>query len=88
MGVGSGKWLTASIQEAAHVASEGSWLDRCKAVVLVLPQWWEDVLREVNWSWKGGVHLGQYSSEAGMTNSWSAPGSASLESPTELGGCD
>ena len=54
MGVGSEMCLTASLQEAAHAASEGSWLDGYKAVVLVLPQWWEDVLREVNWSWKGG----------------------------------
>ena len=54
MGVGSGMCLTASLQEAAHAASEESWLDSFKTVVVVLPQWWEDVLREINWSWKGG----------------------------------
>ena len=35
-----------------------------------------------------GVYLGQYSSEAGTTTSWSAPGSMSLESAPELGGHD
>ena len=34
------------------------------------------------------VHLGQCSSEVGVTISWSAPGSASLVSATELGGHD
>ena len=57
MGVGSGMCLTASLQEAAHTASEGSWLDSCIAVVLVLPQW-EDILREVNLVLEGwGVTL-------------------------------
>ena len=35
---------------------------------------------------EGCEHLGGYSSEAGATISWCAPGSASLESITELGG--
>ena len=35
---------------------------------------------------EGCEHLGGYSSEAGATISWCAPGSASLESVTELGG--
>ena len=87
MGVGSGMCLTASLLEAAHAALEGSWLDSCKAVILVLPQWWEDMLGEVNWSWKG-LHLGQYFSEAGAITSWSVPGLASLESATELEGHD
>ena len=54
MGVGSGICPTASLQEAAHAALEGSWLDHCKAVVLVLPQWWDDMAREVIWSLEGG----------------------------------
>ena len=36
---------------------------------------------------KGCEHLGEYSSEVGTAISWCAPGSASLESITELGGC-
>ena len=37
----------------------GNCVDSCKAVVLVLPQWWEDVLRQVYWSYKGvGIILG------------------------------
>ena len=77
----------------------GNCVDNFKAVVLGLPQWWEDVFREIYWSWKGvGItlgsklvlegceHLGEYSSEAGATISWCAPGLASLESITELGG--
>ena len=48
MGVGSRMCRTAPLQEAVHTTSEGSLLDSCKAVVLVLPQWWEDMLREVN----------------------------------------
>ena len=35
---------------------------------------------------EGCEHLGQYSSEAGMTINWCAPGLASLKSATELGG--
>ena len=54
----------------------------------------------VNWSLKGVEitldsrlvlegceHLGGYSSEAGTTISWCAPGSVNLRSVTELGGC-
>ena len=76
---------TASPQEAAHAALEDSWLDSCKVVVLVLPQWWKDIKSGPG---RVGVHLGQYSSEVGMTSIWSAPGSANLESATGLGGCD
>ena len=37
----------------------GVTVDSWKAVVLVLPQWWKDILREVYWSWKGvGITLG------------------------------
>ena len=34
-----------------------------------------------------GTGIVQYSSEVGVTISWCAPGSVSLESVTELGGC-
>ena len=103
----------ASLMELSMQHHGGNCVDSFKAVVLVLPQWWEDILREVYCSWKGvgitlgsklvlegcGVtlgsrlvlegceHLGGYSSEMGMTISWWAPGSASLQSITELGGC-
>ena len=102
----------ASLMELSMQLHGGNCVDSFKAVVLVLPQWWEDALREIYWSWKGvgitlgsklilegcGVtldsrlvlkgceHLGGYSSEVGMTISWWAPGLASLESITELGG--
>ena len=91
---------TASLMELSVCSFMGdSCVDSCKAVVLGLPQWWEDMLREIYWSWKGvGItldsrlvlegceHLGGYSSYVGATISWCAPGLASLESITELGG--
>ena len=37
----------------------GNCVNSFKAVVLGLPQWWEDVLREIYWSCKGvGITLG------------------------------
>ena len=100
---GSAVSPTASLMRLSMQLHGGSCVDSFRAVVLGLPQWWEDVLRKVYWSWKGvgvtldsklvlegcGVtsdsrlvlegceHLGGYSSEAGMTISWSAPGSES-----------
>ena len=53
MGAGSGMSPTASLMKLHIQLQGGSCVDSCEAVVLVLPQWWEDVLREVNWSWKG-----------------------------------
>ena len=96
---GSAVSPTASLMKLSMQLHWGNCVDSFKAVVLVLPQWWEDVLREVYWSWKGvGItldsrlvlegceHLGENSSKAGATISWCAPGSANLESITELGG--
>ena len=107
---GSAVSPVASFMELFMQLHGGNCVDSFKAVVLVLPQWWEDLLREVYWFWKGvGITLGSklvlegcgvtldsrlvlegcehligYSSEAGI--SWWAPGSANLESITELGG--
>ena len=96
---GSAVSPTASLMELSMQLHGGNCADSFKAVVLGLPQWWEDVLREIYWSWKGvGItfdsrlvlegceHLSGYSSGAGTTISWCAPGSVSLESITELGG--
>ena len=52
MGVDHRMSLTASLVKV-HLQLQGSCVDSCKAVVLVLPQWWEDMLKEVNWCWKG-----------------------------------
>ena len=97
---GSAVSSTTLLMELSMQLHGGNCVDSFKVVVLVLPQWWEDVLREIYWSWKGvGItldsrlalegcdHLGGYSSEAGMTISWCAPGLVSLESITKLGGC-
>ena len=54
MGVGHEMSLPVSLMKLHLQLQGGSCVDSCKAVVLVLPQWWEDMLREVNWSWKGG----------------------------------
>ena len=99
MGACCGMSPAASLMKLHIQLHGGNCVDSHKAVVLVLPQWWKDVLRQVYWSCKGvGItldselvleaceHLGQYSSEAGVTISWCAPGSVSLESATELGG--
>ena len=66
--------FTASLMELSMQLYGGNCVDSFKAVVLVLPQWWEDILREIYWSWKGvgitlvsklvlegcGDHLGQW----------------------------
>ena len=100
MADGSAVSSTASLMELSMQFHGGNCVDSFKARVLGLPQWWEDVLREIYWSWKGvGItldsrlvlegceHLGGYSSGTDTTISWCAPGSVSLESVTELGGC-
>ena len=49
----------ASLMELSMQLHGGNCVDSFKAVVFVWPQWWEDVLREVHWSWKGvGITLG------------------------------
>ena len=56
---GSAVSPTTSLMELSMQLHGGSCVDSFKAVVLVLPQWWEDVLREIYWSWKGvGITLG------------------------------
>ena len=59
MGDGSVMSPAASLMKLPMQLRGGSCVDSCKAVVLVLPQWWEDMLREVYWSCKGmGITLG------------------------------
>ena len=59
MGVGSAMSPPASLMRLRMQLHGGNCVDGFKAVVLVLPQWWEDMLREVYWSWKGvGIILG------------------------------
>ena len=48
---------TASLMELSMQLHWGNCVDSFKAVVLGLPQWWEDMLREIYWSWKGAVSL-------------------------------
>ena len=56
---GSAVSPAASLMELSMQLHGGNCVDSFKAVVLVLPQWWEDILREVYWSWKGvGITLG------------------------------
>ena len=50
---GSAVSSTASLMELSMQLHGGNCVDSFKAVVLGLPQWWEDVLREMYWSWKG-----------------------------------
>ena len=50
---GSAVSPAASLMELFMQLHGGNCVDSFKAVVLVLPQQWEDVLREVYWSWKG-----------------------------------
>ena len=55
---GSAVSFTASLMELSMQLHGGNCVDSFKAVVLGLPQWWEDVLREIYWSWKGvGITL-------------------------------
>ena len=69
---GSGVSPTASLMELSMQLHGGSCVDSFKAVVLVLPQWWEDVLREIYWSWKD---VG-----SPWTVGWSWKGVSTLES--------
>ena len=56
---GSAVSPTASLMELVMQLHGGGCVDSFKAVVLGMPQWWEDVLRKVYWSWKGvGITLG------------------------------
>ena len=56
---GSAVSPTTSLMELFMQLHGGNCVDSFKAVVLGLPQWWEDVLREIHWSWKGvGITLG------------------------------
>ena len=70
---GSAVSSAASLMELSMQLHGGNCVDSFKAVVLVLPQWWEDILREVYWSWKGvGITLGSklvlhFKSEARQT---------------------
>ena len=58
MGVGSGMCLTASLQEDAHAASEGSWLDSSKAVGVHLGQCSSEAGAIISWSVPGSVGFG------------------------------
>ena len=56
---GSAVSPAASLMELSMQLHVGNCVDSFKAVVLVLPQRWEDVFREVYWSCKGvGITLG------------------------------
>ena len=56
---GSAVSPTASLMEQSMQLHGGSCVDSFKAVVLVLSQWWEDILKDIYWSWKGvGITLG------------------------------
>ena len=56
---GSAVSPTASLMELLVQLHGGYCVDSFKAVVLGLPQWWEDVLREIYQSWRGvGITLG------------------------------
>ena len=63
----------------------GNCVDSFKAVVLGLPQWWENMLREIYWSWKGvGIMLGSKLVLEGCVGSpwtvgWSWKGVSTLE---------
>ena len=56
---GSAVSSTTSLMELSMQLHGGNCVDSFRVVVLVLPQWWEDVLRGIYWSWKGvGITLG------------------------------
>ena len=56
---GSAVSPTTSLMELFMQLHWGNCVDSFKAVVFSLPQWWEDMLREIYWSWKGvGITLG------------------------------
>ena len=48
MRVGNGMSPTASLMKLYMQLQGGNCVDSSEAVVLDLPQWWKDVLREVN----------------------------------------
>ena len=83
---GSAVSPTASLMELSMQLHGGNCVDSFKAVVLGLPQWWEDVLREIYWSWKGvGITLGSKLVLEGCVGSpwtvgWSWKGVSTLES--------
>ena len=83
---GSAVSPTASLMELSMQLHGGNCADSFKAVVLGLPQWWEDVLREIYWSWKGvGITLGSKLVLEGCVGSpwtvgWSWKGVSTLES--------
>ena len=82
---GSAVSSTASLMELSMQLHGGNCVDSFKAVVLGLPQWWEDVLREIYWSWKGvGITLGSKLVLEGCVGSpwtvdWSWKGVSTLE---------
>ena len=47
MGACSGMSPTASLMKLHIQLQGGGCVDSCKAVVLILPQWWKDMLRQV-----------------------------------------
>ena len=56
---GSALSSATSLMELSVQLHGGSCVDSFKAVVLGLPQWWEDMLRERYWSWEDvGITLG------------------------------
>ena len=82
---GSAVSPTASLIELFMQLHGGNCVDSFKAVVLGLPQWWEDMLREIYWSWKGvGITLGSKLVLDGCVGSpwtvgWSWKGVSTLE---------
>ena len=68
---------TTSLMELSMQLHGGGCVDSFKAIVLVLPQWWEDVLREIYWSWKGvEITLGSklVLEGVGSLGQWAGPG--------------
>ena len=82
---GSAVSPTASLMELLVQLHGGYCVDSFKAVVLGLPQWCEDVLREIYQSWKGvGITLGSKLVLEGCVGSpwtvgWSWKGVSTLE---------
>ena len=82
---GSAVSPTASLMELFMQLHGGYCVDSFKAIVLGLPQWWEDMLREIYWSWKGvGITLGSKLVLEGCVGSpwtvgWSWKGVSTLE---------
>ena len=82
---GSAVSPAASLMELFMQLHGGCCVDSFKAVVLGLPQWWEGMLREIYWSWKGvGITLGSKLVLEGCVGSpwtvgWSWKGVSTLE---------